>query len=100
MTFRDYVESLDGKQCNVYVREMSAQIVPEMSGRWALTGYMKTEDDFILISHDRNDFSEGTAVRVDDILVIEVGDDDDDEEPASGDDIERDFYSSWRRGNE
>ena len=77
MTYNDYILTLDGKVCIVWISELSLTL-QDTDKRFALAGMVEAHDDFIVIHGD--DSGAGTAVKIADIKCIETCDVDEDED--------------------
>lgn len=91
MTFKDYILTLDGKECIVYISELSFSL-NATDAKFALCGLVEAHDDFIVIHSD--DSGAGTAVQIKDIKCIETCELDEDFEDE---DLEEDIFSRFER---
>lgn len=77
MTFKDYILTLDGKQCIVWISELSLTM-NSSDARFALAGMVEAHEDFIIVHGD--DSGAGTAVKIVDIKCIETCEIEEDED--------------------
>jgi hypothetical protein len=77
VTFNDYLLTLDGMSCIVWISELSLS----MNGgeaRFALAGVLEVHQDFVIVHGDEGEG--GTAVKIVDIKCIEACPIEDDED--------------------
>lgn len=77
MTYKDYLLTLDGTHCIVWVSELSLTLNASDS-RFALAGVLEVHEDFVIVHGDEGEG--GTAVKITDIKCIEACDLEEDEE--------------------
>lgn len=77
MNYCEYLKTLDGKHCIVWISELSLTM-NSSDARFALAGTLEVHEDFIIVHGDEGEG--GTAVKIVDIKCIETCDIEEDED--------------------
>lgn len=93
MTYKDYLLTIDGKSCILWISELSLTM-NSSDARFALAGTLEVHEDFVIVYGD--DGEAGTAVKIVDIKCIETCDIEEDEDLDDEEDLFTRFENFYK----